>query len=123
MEKELLARIKDLEETVELLSFQQQLLFSNTDSDRMLFEYKITKKQYRSIMDLMDKYRYKIDNNEDVDHNKFEQDMYNLIPSVKGDYHFVELLTRSFWEEGRWEEVFETLYKILPKYKNITKGL
>lgn len=123
MEEELLARIKGLEETIELLSFQQELLFSNTDVDRMLFEYKITRKQYDLIMDLMDIYRNKIGENEEVDHNTFEQEMYEIVPNLKGDYHFVELLTRSFWEIGRWEEVFEILYKVLPKYKHINKGI
>ncbi|WP_074594412.1 DUF1878 domain-containing protein [Bacillus cereus] len=123
MENEkLLQRIKELEETIELLNFRQALLFSNTSVDRALYEYDITKKQYNLIMDLMDKYRTKIDNKEKVNHGSFEKEMYEIVPQHNGNYHFVESLTRAFWENDRWEEVFNELYRVLPKYQHIKKG-
>ena len=91
--------------------------------DRALYEYDITKKQYNLIMDLMDKYRTKIDNKEQVSHGVFEREMYDIVPQHSGNYHFVESLTRAFWENDRWEEVFNNLYRVLPKYQYIKKGL
>ncbi|HDR4908363.1 DUF1878 domain-containing protein [Bacillus thuringiensis] len=120
--KDLLQRIKELEETIELLTFRQNLLFSNTSVDRALYEYDITKKQYNLIMDLMDKYRTKIDRKEQVSNGVFEGEMYDIVPQHSGNYHFVESLTRAFWENDRWEEVFDNLYRVLPKYQYLKKG-
>ncbi|MCY7817290.1 DUF1878 domain-containing protein [Bacillus haynesii] len=120
--EKLIKRIEELEKTVELLTFKQSLLFSNTSVDRALYEYDISKNQYNEIMDLMDNYRSKIDNNEKVNHHIFENEMYEIVPQHSGNYHFVESLTRAFWENNRWEEVFDNLYRILPKYKHIKKG-
>jgi hypothetical protein len=120
--EELLKKIKELEENVEFLTFRQNLLFSNTSVDRTLYEYDITKKQYNLIMDLMDKYRAKIDSKEKVSHGVFEDEMYDIVPQHSGNYHFVESLTRAFWENDRWEEVFDELYRVLPKYQHIKKG-
>lgn len=69
----------------------------------------------------MDYYRNKIDNNEKVSHGAFEEKIYSIVPQHKGNYHFVESLTRAFWENDRWEEVFDTLYRVLPKYQNIKR--
>jgi hypothetical protein len=118
----MLQRIKELEETIEFLIFRQDLLFSNTTLDRALYEYNITKKQYYLIMDLMDKYREKISNKEKISHGLFEDEMYDIVFQHSGNYHFVESLTRAFWENDRWEEVFDELYRVLPKYQHIKKG-
>lgn len=114
---ELSLKINQIEETLELLMFRQDLIFSNTPIDRIIFEYNINKNQYNLIMDLMDKYREKIQNAEDVNRIQFEGEMYEIVSQHRGNYHFVETLTRAFWESNRWEEVFETLYRSLPKYK------
>lgn len=118
----LINRIDELENTVELLVFQQELLFSNTSLDRLLFEYRVTRKQYHKIMDLMEFYRTKIEDEQSVNHSEFESEMYEIVPQHSGNYHFVESITREFWENDRWEEVFDELYKVLPKYQHIKKG-
>jgi hypothetical protein len=118
-------RIKDLEQTVSELKaqlreteFRQDLLFFKSAVNDMLYEYKILKKQYDQIMDVMDNYRTLIDHNKPVSHGKFEQEIYEIVPQHKGNYHFVEYLTAAFKEEGRWDEVFDKLYGDMPKYKN-----
>jgi hypothetical protein len=116
-------KLKELEEKIEFLMFRQDLLFYNSAVDRILYEYGINKKQYNQIMDLMDEYSEKIGNKEKVNHVTFEEEVYRIVPEHNGNYHFVESLTRAFWEDGRWEEVFETLYGKLPKYKYLKKGL
>ncbi|UUV26923.1 MULTISPECIES: DUF1878 domain-containing protein [Lysinibacillus] len=118
----MIQKIEELEQSIEFLNFRQELLFSNTSVDRILYEYNITKQQYTYIMDLMDKYREKIGNGEKVSHSVFEDEMYDIVFQHKGNYHFVESLTRAFWENDRWEEVFDELYRVLPKYQHIKKG-
>lgn len=127
----LLKKIKQLEETIEHLQFKQDLLFNNSPVDRYLYEFNITKKQYNQIMDLFDKYRNQIDHKQPVSHNKFEEEIYTIFDkenehqSYKNlihNYHFVEGLAMSFWEEKRWEEVFMELYGKMPKYKYLEKG-
>ena len=122
----LLKKIKQLEETIEHLQYKQDLLFNNSTVDRYLYESNITKKQYNQIMDLFEKYRNQIFHKQPVNHNNFETEIYAIFDkenenqSYKNlihNYHFVEGLAMSFWEEGRWEEVFMELYGKMPKYK------
>lgn len=110
--------IKELKQIIAEMEFRQDLLFYGSSVDRLLYEYKITKKQYTEIMDLMDKYREKIDKKERVHHGTFEQEVYIIVPQRSGDYHFCEYLTIAFKEENRWEEVFDSLYGDMPKYQN-----
>lgn len=108
---------EDIYERLDYIEFRQQLLFDNSDLDRLLFEYEITKKEYHQIMDLMDQLRDKISRREPVSHGFFEERMYEIIPSHNGDYHMCEYIARSFMDEGRWDEVFPALYGDMPKYQ------
>lgn len=109
----------DYEERLDFIEFRQELLFTNSEADRLLFEYKITKGQYSRIMDLMDKYRTMIEKNEKVYHSSFESEVYKIVPQNDSDYHFCEYIVRAFMKEGRWDEVFPALYGDMPKYKNL----
>lgn len=111
----------NLDERLDFIEFRQELLFSNTEVDRLLFEYKITHDQYREIMDLMDEYRVAIESGEKVFHTSFEQSVYGIVKHLEGNYHFCKYLTRAFMNEGRWEEVFINLYGDMPKYKGLEK--
>ncbi|WP_305928121.1 DUF1878 domain-containing protein [Bacillus mycoides] len=100
----------ELEERLALIEFRQQLLFENTGLSRFLFECNVTKLEYRSIMGVMDSYREKIGRSEEVSNHMFEQEIYEAVPSHRGQYHFAEGLAQEFHDLGRWEEVFRTLY-------------
>lgn len=113
--------IDKLEERLDFIEFRQELLFYNTPTNRILFEYNVTRSQYKKIMDIMDKYRGLIEKKEKVSHSTFEDEIYEIVDQHKGNYHFVEFLTRAFMEEERWEEVFDTLYGNMPKYKGLKK--
>lgn len=106
----------NLEKRIDLLEFQLDLLFENTDLSRFVYELKLTREQYQSIMNLMDDYRAKIEAGEKVDNGIFETEMYELVPEHNRDYHFCESITRLFAEAGRWTEVFPALYGQMPKY-------
>lgn len=109
----------NLEERVEQLEFQVELLFNNSPLDRFLFECNITRKQRKAIMDLMDSYRSRIDAGENVDHVSFERDICSIVPEV--DYHFCESVAQLFADDGKWTEVFPTLYGNMTKYSGLKK--
>ena len=115
--KELFEKNLELTIRIEMLEFKTQLLFDNSRTSRLLFEYDITQTQYRNLMDLLDKYRKMLDKAESVSSSKFESEVYELIPELKGDYHFCEFFSQSLMEDGRWEEVFPALYGEMQKYK------
>ena len=112
---------KKTNERLDYIEFRQQLLFNNGSVDRVLFEYEITEKEYKKIMDLMDKFRTKIESGEKLSHEEFESNIYKIVPFNDGDYHFCEYLAFAFMEEGRWKEVFSMLYGDLPKYSYLEK--
>lgn len=109
--------IQELKQLQKEMEFRQDLIFFNTDVNRILYEFKITKQQNDEIMDLMDDYRKKIGNKEEVSHGTFEGQVYNIVTQHYGNYHFVEFLTKALKEENRWEEVFDALYGDMPKFK------
>lgn len=114
--------LKTITDRIENLEFRQRLLFDNTSVDRILFEYDVTREQYRDIMDLMDLYRERIDKGEKVYHGSFESKIYEIVQHHAGDYHFVEALVQAFKECGRWEEIFPALYSELPKFKYLMEN-
>lgn len=111
----------NLEERIAQLEFQIELLFSNTDIDRIFFETKITRAQYRAIMDLMDTFRSKLDTGKSVNHYDFESAVYKIVPEQNGNYHFCESIAKLFAENNQWDEVFPALYGNMPKYSGIVK--
>lgn len=118
MERDQYNKIMD---RLDLIEFRQDLLFSNTNLDRSIFEYGITRKQYRLIMDVMDEYRAMIEKGESCSNSGFENKIYSIVPERDGDYHMCEELAKGFMEEGRWEEVFFKLYGDFPKYSYLKK--
>ena len=111
-------RYNEILERLNNIEFRQELLFENDEVSRILFEHEITQSQYRLIMDLMDEYRNRIRDNEDVSHGDFERRIYNIVPNKDGNYHFCEEIALAFKERNQWEEVFENLYGNMPKYSD-----
>ncbi|KKI91816.1 hypothetical protein WQ54_12630 [Bacillus sp. SA1-12] len=110
-------RLED-KERLDFLEFRQELLFSNSSIDRLLFEYRVTKIQYEQIMDLFDSIRERIGNGETVNHHSYENEVYKIVPQHNHDYHFAESLAQCFHENDRWDEVFVHLYGELPKFQH-----
>lgn len=118
-QKHLLDQIEYLKEQVAHLTFKQNLLFTNGSVERLVFEYDLTQIQFTKIMDLMDEYRKKIGNGQEVFHTDFEKQISKIVPGHS--YHFAESITHAFWENNRWEEVFDKLYGKMDKYSYIKK--
>ena len=112
---------KEIMERLDFIEFRQDLIFSGSELDRSIYEYRLTKKQYTKIMDLMDEYRRKIENNESCSHAGLETQIYKIVPEHNGDYHMCEEIVKGFYDEGRWEEVFIKLYGNMPKYSYLRR--
>ncbi len=108
-----------LNERMDLLEFQMERLLGGTSIDRYVVETKITREQYNEIANLLDAVRHRIDKGEQVYHGEFESAMYDIVPQKRGDYHFCELITELFSENGRWKEVFPALHGNMTKYRGL----
>lgn len=92
--------------------------------EKLFKEYNITKSEQKKIMDIMDKYRELIANENSVSNVEFEADIISVFggdmqafrhtPPI--EYHFCEFVAKDFMEDRRWDEVFPALYGHLPKY-------
>jgi len=103
------------------MEFVQQVIYRQGKVSSVLHEYNINQLQYIEIMELMDRYRNAIQNNEKVHYSQFENDVYEIIPQHKSNYYMCEYLTLAFMEEGRWEEVFWTIYGWMPKFNYLVE--
>ena len=118
-ENEIITSEMSIEERLNLIEFRQELLFYNSEVDRLLFEYWINRKQYVDIMDLMDKIRQNIINGIEVSRSGYENKVYKIVERLEGDYHFCEYIAQAFMNEERWTEVFPALYGKMPKYDEL----
>ena len=60
-------------ERLDFIEFRQQLLFDNDDVSRSIFEYGLTREQYKRIMNLMQDYRERIERGEKCGHGEAAQ--------------------------------------------------
>ena len=111
-----------LESKLDNVMFWQEQLYGNSNMGRLIFEAKITRCQYNTIMDIMEEYQRKISANEDVSHVTYENDIYTRVYNQPyGDYHLCEDIAMSLWKDHRWEDVFVTLYGDAPKFEEIIR--
>ena len=101
-------------ERLDFIEFRQQLLFDNDDVSRSIFEYGLTREQYKRIMALMQDYRERIERGEKCGHGGFEQAMYEIVPDHRGYYHMCEELAKGFRDENRWVIKNKLVVKHLP---------
>ncbi|WP_369810518.1 DUF1878 domain-containing protein [Guptibacillus hwajinpoensis] len=108
---------QETRERLDFLEFRQELLFEDTSFNRFLFETKVTKEEYRNILDLFESLREQIGNGNEVSSSSYESRIYEIVPNQAYNYHFAEGIAQTLHENGRWEEVFVELYKNSPKFK------
>lgn len=116
--KDLTERLNEMSEKVANLEFWQQCLFNNSNVDRLLYDNKVTEKQYKLIVDEMNKIRGTLENGGEVNSLEFESKILKIMDNRHDlDYHFCEYIAKDFMEQGSWKEVFPALYG----YKNLNK--
>ncbi len=86
-----------------------------TNIERVRKTYHITDETYTKIMDLMDEARAALKGGEDYDQYIFERKMRKIVVAPADepeyDYHMVIEIVEAFGLDGRWEEVYPSLYK------------
>ncbi|MBT2606656.1 DUF1878 domain-containing protein [Bacillus sp. ISL-53] len=108
----------ELLERLDFIEFRQQLLFDNDELSRLLFEHEVTREQYGNILNLFDSLREQADNNETLSSSGYESSIYRIVPQQDHNYHFAESVAQTLHTAGRYEEVFEGLYKDSPKFQS-----
>ena len=107
---------KELNRRIKHLEYRVRLLAEIADFERHPFIYTIlesdlTESQVKAIFDLMDKVSQTIRNGRPITHHKFEESIYEIVPSRHGDYHFAEEIVSTLNGEGRWVEVYRHMKK------------
>lgn len=109
----------NIEERLDFIEFRMGLLREGTDFSILLYDHNVTRSQRDQLYKVMDYFRKQIDAGENVSSSDYENKVLQIIGDKCVDYHFCESLAKALWEEERYEEVFETLYKDFPKFKHL----
>lgn len=110
------SQLRDLEKRIQHLEYRVKLLAEIADFEKHPFIYSIlesnlTEKQVKGIFELMDKTLKAIRNEKSINHYQFEEKLYKIVPSHRGDYHFAESIISTLNDEGRWVEVYKYMKK------------
>ncbi len=109
----------DIEERLDFIEFRMDLLREGTELSKFLYDHNVTKSKIDQLYDTMDYFREQIDAGKSVSSGDYEYRILKIMDDKKVDYHFCESFARILWEDGRYEEVFETLYKGFPKFEHL----
>jgi hypothetical protein len=110
-------RIEELEMRVQHLEERIEMLLELVDSDKYPFMYLalesgLTKSQVEKIFDLMEEVSKAIfTKKKPMNHSEFEERVYRIVPTRKGDYHLAEAIVRSLNRKGQYQEVYQHMKK------------
>jgi hypothetical protein len=96
----------DLFQKLDFIEFRQELLFRNTDLDRLIFENKFTRLEYEELLQLMDMFNKNMIGN--VNKDEFESTVLNVIQSRNED--LPKMLAYEFYKQNKYINVFSNLY-------------
>ena len=96
----------DLFQKLDFIEFRQDLLFRNTDLDRLLFENRVTRSQYEELLQFMDMFNKNMVENASKD--EFESSVLNAIHS--NNKNLPKMLAYEFYKQNRYTNVFSNLY-------------
>ena len=108
-------------ERLDFIEFRMDLLREGTDFCKYLYDCKITREQLDELYSVMDYYRSKVDNGEEISSAEYETKVLSIVDNMMLDYHFCEDFARFLWEERRYEEVFPALYSHSNKFQHLFK--
>lgn len=109
-------RVGDLEKRVKHLEERVNMLIEIADYESKPFtflalEAGLSDEQIDKIFDLMDEVSKSLRTDKPMSHGEFEDRVYQVVPTRKGNYHFVESIVRTLNKEGRWQEVYTHMKK------------
>lgn len=96
------------------LVFQMELLKSLVGPERdpfayLIFENRLSREQYNDILGYMDALSERIAKGIQISKAEFESEIYSIVPSRSGDFHFAEDIVGSLKESGKYEEIYDEL--------------
>lgn len=111
--RELEKRVQRLEDRIRFLVTLTESLSDGHPFYYLALESELTHAQVTAIYDLMEEVLTSIMENKPVMHHaEFEQRIYKIVPSHKGDYHFAESIVSTLNREGnQWKKVYEHMKK------------
>lgn len=118
-----MVRVSEITDKLNLLEWQIELLINNVEVNGLtstLIKTKITREQYKAILDLILNYELRID--DEFSRYSFEEDMVKINPIFKDNTQGVELILKSLAEEHQDKEhkkLFKKLYGDMPKYYDV----
>nr|DAL05579.1 MAG TPA: Protein of unknown function (DUF1878) [Caudoviricetes sp.] len=107
----------NIEERLDFIEFRMDLLREDTELSKFLYDYNVTKNKRDQLYDVMDYFQEQIDAGKNVSSSDYENQVLQIMDDRRVDYHFCESFARILWEDGKYEKVFETLYKGFPKFE------
>ena len=105
--------VTELEARVQRLEEQVRRLINIADPEKHPFTYLVlemgvTDDQVEKIFALMEQVRKQIlDHKTPMHHAEFEQRVYEIVPSHKGDYHFAESIVMCLNDTHQYTEVYD----------------
>ena len=109
--------IADLRIRVQRLEDQIEMLMELVDHEKYPFMYLalesgLNKSQVNQIFDLMEEVSKAIfTGKKPMSHSEFEDRVYQIVPTLKEDYHFAESIVRSLNRKGQYTEVYHHMKK------------
>lgn len=86
-----------------------------TNIERVRKAYHINDQTLSKVIDLMDEARAAIEEGKEYSSSTFERKMRKIVVAPVGDpeydHHMVIDIAEAFGRDGRWEEVYPTLYR------------
>jgi len=78
----------------------------------LVIESGLTQNQVHEIHDLMGQVQGELTKSKvSMSHQKFEAQVYKIVPSHKGDYHFAESIVAALYGEGKYKAVYPWMKK------------
>ena len=102
------------EERISELEKKLEHILRLVDMDRAPFSYLVLEcylasDQEDKIYQLMDDFTNYVRAGHKINHHDFEDELYKIVPSKNGDYHFAEDVVGALNDEGRYTIVYEAL--------------
>jgi hypothetical protein len=104
----------EIERRVEELEYKVEVLHELIDDPKhhhfnhVILDNNLARSEVNKIFGLMDEVTVNL---EDTSVDEFEKKLYEIIPRMKGNSHFVESVIESLYEDGRYEDVYNRLIK------------
>lgn len=110
-----------IEEELKEIKFRMGLLRDGTELSMFIYDCNVKEDNWKSIREYFRELDDRVYNGEKINSSSYEAEILSLVNNKGLDYHFAEGVAKLQWEDGRYKEVFEELYKDSAKFKGLFK--